>query len=90
MRSGVAPVPASSGQNQRMRLNRGGNGQLNRALYAIAMAQAVRHPPARAFLAREAAEHKSAREGDPGPQASARQARLPPLLEGAASLSQAA
>jgi transposase len=35
---GVAPIPASSGQVQRMRLNRGGNRQLNRALYSIAFA----------------------------------------------------
>src|ERR1035437_6579673 len=31
--AGVAPIPASSGQVQRMRLNRGGNRQLNRAFY---------------------------------------------------------
>ena len=38
--AGVAPVPASSGQVQRMRLNRGGNRQLNRALHVIAVTQA--------------------------------------------------
>jgi len=63
MLAGVAPIPASSGQTQRMRLNRGGNRQLNRAFHTIAMVQAVRHPPAREFLARKAAEHKSGREG---------------------------
>ena len=63
MLAGVAPIPASSGQTQRMRLNRGGNRQLNRAFHTIAMVQAVRYPPARAFLARKAAEHKSGREG---------------------------
>lgn len=30
MLAGVAPIPASSGQVSRMRLNRGGNRQLNR------------------------------------------------------------
>jgi transposase len=38
--SGTAPVRASSGRTQRHRLNRGGNRQLNRALYTIAMVQA--------------------------------------------------
>ena len=62
MLAGVAPIPASSGQVQRMRLNRGGNRQLNRALHTIAMVQAVHHPPAKEYLARKAAEHKSAKE----------------------------
>ena len=62
MLAGVAPIPASSGQVSRMRLNRGGNRQLNRALYAIAFAQMRWHPPARAFIARKRAEGKSWRE----------------------------
>jgi hypothetical protein len=45
--AGVAPIPASSGQVQRMRLNRGGNRQLNRALHVIAVTQARFYPPAR-------------------------------------------
>jgi transposase len=62
MLAGVAPIPASSGQVSRMRLNRGGNRQLNRALFCIAFAQARTHPPAQAFLARKRAEGKSWRE----------------------------
>jgi transposase len=62
MLAGVAPIPASSGQTSRMRLNRGGNRQLNRALYAIAFAQVRWHPPATAFVARKRAEGKSWRE----------------------------
>jgi transposase len=62
MLAGVAPIPASSGQVQRMRLNRGGNRQLNRALYSIAFAQIKHHPPARAFMDRKRAEGKSWRE----------------------------
>ena len=38
--AGVAPIPASSGQTQRMRLDRGGNRQLNWALDTIALSQA--------------------------------------------------
>jgi transposase len=60
--AGVAPIPASSGQVQRMRLNRGGNRQLNRALYHIALVQLRHHPPARAFVARKRSEGKSQRE----------------------------
>jgi transposase len=59
MLAGVAPIPASSGQVQRMRLNRGGNRRLNRALYTIALSQAWHHPPARAYIARRQAEGKS-------------------------------
>lgn len=62
MLAGVAPIPASSGQIQHHRLNRGGNRQLNRALYSIALAQAWHHPPARAFIARKRAAGKTWRE----------------------------
>jgi transposase len=60
--AGVAPIPASSGQTQRLRLNRGGNRQLNRALHSIALSQAWHHPPATAFIERKRAEGKSWRE----------------------------
>jgi transposase len=60
--AGVAPIPASSGQVQRMRLNRGGNRQLNRALYLVALVQLRHHPPAQAFVARKRAVGKSQRE----------------------------
>ena len=50
--AGVAPIPASSGQIQRMRLNRGGNRQLNRALHVIAVTQARFHPAAKTYVAR--------------------------------------
>lgn len=62
MLAGVAPIPASSGQVSRMRLNRGGNRQLNRALWCIAFSQAKTHEPARLFIARKRAEGKSWRE----------------------------
>lgn len=62
MLAGVAPIPASSGQTQHMRLNRGGNRQLNRALHTIAFSQARHHGPARAYLARKRAEGKTSRD----------------------------
>ncbi len=62
MLAGVAPIPASSGQTSRMRLNRGGNRQINRALHGIVLAQVRTYPPAQAFVARKKAEGKSWRE----------------------------
>jgi transposase len=60
--SGVAPLEASSGRTQRHRLDRGGNRQLNAALYRIAITQSRHHPGARAYLERKRAEGKSRRE----------------------------
>jgi transposase len=60
--AGVAPIPASSGNTHRHRLARGGNRQLNRALFTIAMVQARWHPPAREYLARKRAEGKTSAE----------------------------
>jgi len=57
--AGVAPVPASSGQRIRHRLDRGGNRQLNCALHRIAVTQGRVHAPAREFLAKKQAEGKS-------------------------------
>jgi transposase len=60
---GAAPIPCGSGQTAgRNRLHRGGNRQLNAALYRIAIVQARHHPPARAYLARKIAEGKTPRE----------------------------
>lgn len=39
MHNGTAPIPVSSGNHQRHRLNRGGNRQLNTALHRIAVTQ---------------------------------------------------
>ncbi len=60
--SGVAPLEASSGKSQRHRLDRGGNRQLNAALYRIAITQSRYHPAARTYLERKQQEGKSKRE----------------------------
>jgi transposase len=60
--SGVAPLQASSGRTQRHRLDRGGNRQLNAALYRIAVTQARYYTLARDYLDRKRAEGKSRRE----------------------------
>jgi transposase len=60
--AGVAPLDASSGRQQRHRLSRAGNRQLNRALYTIAVTQMRMHPPAREYLARCIQRGKTKRE----------------------------
>lgn len=60
---GAAPIPCGSGQTAgRHRLHRGGNRQLNAALYRIAIVQARHHPQARSYLARKISEGKTPRE----------------------------
>jgi transposase len=60
--AGVAPLDASSGRQQRHRLNRTGNRQLNRTLHVIAVTQVRMHPPAMAYYERRKAEGKTNRE----------------------------
>ncbi len=60
--AGVSPLDASSGRQQRHRLNRTGNRRLNRALYIIAVTQVRIHPPAMAYYARRQSEGKTNRE----------------------------
>jgi len=60
--AGVNPIPASSGQVTRHRLNRGGDRQLNRALHTIALARLRDDPQTRCYAARRRAEGKSARD----------------------------
>ena len=61
--SGTAPIPCGSGETSgHHRLYRGGNRQLNAALYRIAMVQARDDPTGRAFMARKQAEGKTKRE----------------------------
>jgi transposase len=60
--AGVAPIPASSGQVTRHRLNRSGDRQLNRALHTIVFVRLRHHPETQAYAARRAAEGKSPRE----------------------------
>jgi transposase len=60
--AGVSPIPASSGQVTRHRLNRSGDRQLNRALHTIVVARLRDDPHTRAYAARRAAQGKSPRE----------------------------
>lgn len=60
--AGVAPIPASSGQTQRHRLNRGGDRRLNHAIHMIAVTRTRSHQPTRDYIARRIAEGKTPRE----------------------------
>ena len=58
----VAPIPASSGKVARHRLNRRGNRDANRALYAIAFGRMRRDRRTRDYVARRTVEGKSKKE----------------------------
>ncbi len=60
--AGTSPVEASSGPLRRHRLNRGGDRQLNWALYVIARARIRFHGETRAYYERLLARGKSSRE----------------------------
>src|SRR5712691_11900953 len=60
--AGTSPVDASSGQQQRHRLNRGGDRQLNRALHVIALSRVRYHGETAAYYQRLVASGKTTRE----------------------------
>jgi len=60
--AGIAPIPAQSGQSTRVRLDRGGNRQLNAAVHRIAVTQMRCHQPAKDYINRRLAEGKTKRE----------------------------
>jgi transposase len=59
---GIAPIPVSSGNTNRYRLDRGGNRQLNCAIHRIAVTRARCHPESQAYMARKRAEGKTSKE----------------------------
>src|SRR3954465_15219375 len=60
--AGVAPIPASSGNTRRQRLDQGGNRQINAALHRVIVTRARCHPATQDYIARRRAEGKSTRE----------------------------
>lgn len=60
--AGVNPIPASSGNKTRNRLNRHGDRQLNRALHTIARSRMRFDPETIAYVERRTAEGKTLRE----------------------------
>jgi transposase len=62
MLGGAAPIPASSGQTVRVRLNRSGDRQLNQALHLVVLTRLRYDPTTRAYAQRRRAEGKTNRE----------------------------
>lgn len=62
MWAGAAPIPVWSANNERFRLNRGGNRQTNAALHRIAVTQLRVHHHAQTFIARRLANGNTKRE----------------------------
>ncbi len=60
--AGVSPLPASSGNIVRHRLNRGGDRRLNRALHTITMTRMIHDPGTRDYVAKRTQEGRSYRE----------------------------
>lgn len=60
--TGVAPVPASSGQRHRHRLNRGGDRAANNALHTVALTRMRYHAPTRAYVERRTAQGLSKKD----------------------------
>jgi transposase len=61
MLGGAAPIPASSGQTVRYRLNRSGD-RLNQALHVVVLTRLRYDPATRAYAARRRAQGKTNRE----------------------------
>lgn len=59
--AGIAPVAVASGGRRHHRVNQGGNRQLNRAFYLIALCQRRWEPRAQAYYAKKRAEGKTDR-----------------------------
>lgn len=60
--AGAAPLDASSGKQERHRLNRGGDRQLNKALHDIVKTRMIHCETTRAYVARRKTEGKTPRE----------------------------
>lgn len=60
--AGVNPIPASSGNTTRHRLNRGGDRRLNRALHMAVVTRMTHHPETRAYVERRRAEGRTTKE----------------------------
>jgi transposase len=62
--AGAAPIPASSGQTIRYRLDRSGDRKLNRALHMILITRKRSHPATIAYIQRRVQEGKTKREAN--------------------------
>jgi len=60
--AGAAPIPASSGNTHRQRLDRGGNRQINAAIHRVIVTRARCHQPTRDYIERRRREGKTTRD----------------------------
>ncbi|MDR1264692.1 MAG: IS110 family transposase [Propionibacteriaceae bacterium] len=60
--AGVNPIPASSGNTTRHRLNRGGDRRLNAALHMAVVSRMTHHPDTIAYTAKRTAEGRTTKE----------------------------
>lgn len=60
--AGASPIPASSGNTTRHRLNRGGDRRLNRALHMAVVTRMTHDPETRAYVERRRAEGPTTKE----------------------------
>jgi hypothetical protein len=60
--AGVNPIPASSGNTTRHRLNRGGDRRLNRALHMAVVTRMTHDPETRVYVERRRAEGRTTKE----------------------------
>jgi transposase len=60
--AGTCPIPASSGNTVRHRLNRGGDRRLNRALTTVVIVRMRTHAPTKAYVARRRAQGRTTKE----------------------------
>src|SRR3954465_14909986 len=60
--AGIAPIPVSSGNTNRHRLDRGGNRQINTAIHRVAITRARCHPETKAYIERKRSEGKTNRD----------------------------
>ena len=71
--AGAAPIPTSSGQVVRHRLNRSGDRQLNRAVHTIVLSRLVHHAETKRYATRrqpqDAARHQTLPQAQPRPLA---------------------
>ena len=74
--AGVAPIPASSGNTQRQRLDQGGNRQINAALHRVIVTRARCHPETQDYIARRRSRRQDHPRSHPLPQALPRPPRL--------------
>ena len=81
--AGVAPIPASSGNTNRHRLDRGGNRQINATIHRIAVTRLRCHAETQDCIARKRAEGKTTKEAIRCLKAPPRPTHLAPASAGA-------